>query len=149
MKIKLEVNDENYESIKKELVSLGIEIDDNSELVLTRKEKFITYLPVKTDDGEKVKISVSDVVFIESCGKDVIVHSKDQSYQSQDRLYQILESLNPKEFTRVSNSVIIAKKYVRKIKPTLSMKYILTMVDGTLIDVTRSYYQDFKKFFGI
>jgi two-component system response regulator LytT len=29
------------------------------------------------------------------------------------------------------------------------MKYILTMSDGTLVDVTRSYYSDFRRFFKI
>ena len=29
------------------------------------------------------------------------------------------------------------------------MKYVLTLSDGTLVDVTRSYYADFRRFFNI
>ena len=45
--------------------------------------------------------------------------------------------------------MIIAGKHVKKIRPSLSMKYILTMTDGTLVDVTRSYYSEFRRFFNI
>ncbi|MBQ5989440.1 MAG: hypothetical protein IJL67_08100 [Oscillospiraceae bacterium] len=38
-------------------------------------------------------------------------------------------------------------EYVKKIRPALSMKYVLTMTNGTLVDVTRSYYSEFRKFF--
>lgn len=149
MRIKLDVNEENYESVKRELESLGIKIDNNSEFVLSENNTSITYLTVKSEVGDRVKISVGDIVFIESCGKDVFVHTTSESYKTQERIYQIEEVLDPKLFVRVSNSVIIARKHVKKIRPGLSMKFILTMTGGTLIDVTRSYYSDFKKFFGI
>ena len=71
------------------------------------------------------------------------------TYRSRDRMYELESLLDPKDFLRVSKSVIIARKHVKKIRPSLSMKYILTMSDGTLVDVTRSYYSDFRRFFGI
>ena len=64
-------------------------------------------------------------------------------------MYQLESLLDPREFLRVSKSVIISRKHVRKIRPSLSMKFILTMSDGTLVDVTRTYYSDFRRFFGI
>ena len=64
-------------------------------------------------------------------------------------MYELESLLDPNKFLRVSKSVIIARKHVKKIRPSLSMKYILTMSDGTLVDVTRSYYSDFRRFFGI
>ena len=59
------------------------------------------------------------------------------------------ELLDPQAFLRVSKSVIVAKRHIKKIRPSLSMKFILTLTDGTLVDVTRSYYSDFKRFFNI
>ena len=77
------------------------------------------------------------------------MHTVRETYLARDRMYQLELLLDPKEFLRVSKSVIISGRHVKKIRPTLSMKYILTMTDGTLIDVTRSYYNDFRRFFNI
>ena len=45
--------------------------------------------------------------------------------------------------------MIIARRHVKKIRPALSMKFILTLSDGTVVDVTRSYYSAFREFFNI
>ena len=47
---------------------------------------------------------------------------------------------------RISDNL---RKHVKKIRPTFSMKYILTMTNGELVDVTRSYYTNFRNFFNI
>ena len=57
--------------------------------------------------------------------------------------------LDPKQFIRVSNSVIINRNMIREIRPTFSQKFILTMKDGSRADVTRSYYNSFKRAIGI
>ena len=43
----------------------------------------------------------------------------------------------------------IAKSSVKKIRPALTMKFVLTLSDGSLVDVTRSYYTNFRRFFNI
>ena len=83
------------------------------------------------------------------CLFDISGTDTEGTFLAGERMYQLEERLNPKEFLRVSKSVIIARGHVKKIRPTLSMKYILTMTNGTLVDVTRSYYSDFRRFFGI
>ncbi|MBO4419873.1 MAG: LytTR family transcriptional regulator [Oscillospiraceae bacterium] len=73
----------------------------------------------------------------------------DGVYQTADRLYQLCLLLDPKQFLRISNSVIIQRRHVKKIIPTMSMKFVLALADGSKVDVTRSYYNNFKSFFGI
>ena len=148
MKVKILIDDEKYESIYKELYELGIEISDDAEYVLMSREQK-KYLPVKNQDGERIMIDCADIIFIESYGHKIDVHTTDGVFSSQDRIYMLEEYLDSLHFTRISNSVIISKKYVKNIKPALSMKFIITMSDGTVIDVTRSYYASFKKFFGL
>ena len=66
-----------------------------------------------------------------------------------DPLYRLLEVLNPKQFTRISKSVIIAKRMVKEIRPSFSMKFVLIMRDGKRLEVTRSYYNRFRDAFNI
>ena len=149
MKIRISVSDEKHDAVKAYLEARGIEISDDSEYLLTEFSGFPAFLSVRNERKERLNLAVSEVMFIEAFGKDVEVHTVRETYLARDRMYQMELLLDPKEFLRVSKSVIIAGRHVKKIRPTLSMKYILTMTDGTLIDVTRSYYNDFRRFFNI
>lgn len=150
MKVKLVVSNESYEEIKEFLLERGIEIDDNADLVLSENNRFPDNIVVKDIvKNERVVLSVEEIAYIETYGHTVEVHTKDNTYQAMDRLYKIVNQLNPEKFLRISNSVVISKDKVKKISTTLSMKFILTMVNGKKVDVTRSYYYIFKDSFGI
>lgn len=88
-------------------------------------------------------------MLIETFRHMVEVNTQSKTYQALDRLYKVLNLLDPEKFLRISNSVVIAKDKVKSITPTFSMKYILTMTNGKKVDVTRSYYYIFKESFGI
>ncbi len=150
MKIRLNVSDERYAELEKKLLDAGFEIDDEAELMIIEKEQYSSFIAVKNKNGEKLRLKAEEIVFIESFGHDVVIHSADgETYFAYDRLYQLCTILDKDKFLRVSNCAIISRYHVKKIKPTLSMKFILTMSNGSLVDVTRSYYNSFKEFFGI
>lgn len=149
MKVKLLINENRIDEIVAKLTTLGIEIDDDADLVLMERDKFISHLPVKNEKGERYNVPVEDIVYLESYSHNVEIHTTDTCYKSSERLYQLYNMLDPQKFLRISNSVIISRHHVKKIKPALSMKFVLTLSDGTLVDVTRSYYNIFKEFFNI
>lgn len=149
MKIHLALSSERYNQVKELLTSCGIEIDDTADLILTERSRFIDTLTVKDRNSSRILLPVSEIVLIESLGRDVLVHTENGTFQSCDRLYKLALMLDPSLYLRISNSVIIAKKCVKKITPALTMKFTLTMSNGMLADVTRSYYYCFKEAFGI
>ena len=150
MKIQLAVSDESYEEVKEFLLSKGIELDDEAEFVLTQRGKYAGHLTVRNaKTAEKVHISADEIILIESYGHTVEVVTSEETYVTSDRLYQLMSTLNPDKFIRVSNSVIIAKRKIKQIRPSLSMKFVLTMENDRKIDVTRSYYTNFKEAFNI
>lgn len=150
MKIKLAVSKQRYDEVETTLTQCGLEIDDNAEFTLSENNRYLDRLLVRdTLSEERVFLSVDDIVLIEAFGHTIEVHTLNKSYQVSDRLYKILDMLDPDKFLRISNSVIIARYRVKAIAPTLSMKFILTMQNGKKVDVTRSYYYIFKEYFGI
>ena len=150
MKVKLIVSTERYDEIKRALTERGIEIDDNADLVLSENNRFPDNLIVKdVAKNERVVLPVEDIAYIETYGHTVEVHTKGETFQATDRLYKIVNQLDPEKFLRISNSVVISKSKVKQISTTLSMKFVLTMVNGKKVDVTRSYYYIFKDRFGI
>ena len=150
MKVRLAVSQERYGEIKASLERRGIAVDDTADLILSECSRFTDNLLVKDGaDGSHVILPAEEVVLIESYGHSVEVQTHSNTYQAFGRLYQIASLLDPADFLRISNSVIIAKKKVQKITPKLSMKFVLTMSNGRTVDVTRSYYYIFKEAFGI
>ena len=149
MKIRLQLTKAHYDPVRRELEGAGIGIDDEAPYVLTEADSPGVFLAVRTADGERMKLPANEIIFVESYGHNVDVHAKSGVYGGTDPLYKIAAELDPARFLRISNSVIVARKHVKKIRPTLSMKFVLTLSDGTLVDVTRSYYGAFREFFNI
>lgn len=150
MKIRLAISDEKLEEVRLFLEERGIEIDDSAEFVLTQKESYVGHLAVKEkENGEKAFIPVEDILYIESYGHKIDVTTGYGIYQGIDPLYQLMLVLNPKKFTRISKSVIVAKNKIKQIRPSLSMKFTLIMKNGVRLEVTRSFYNNFRKEFNI
>ena len=149
MKIRIAVSQEREQAVTEALLRAGFELDDEAELVVLENDQSARHLAVRDKDGNRLHLAVEEIVFIEALGHSVLVHGMDGVYQTADRLYQLCLMLDPKQFLRISNSVIIQRHRVKKILPTMSMKFTLLMEDGSRVDVTRTYYNSFKSFFGI
>ena len=146
--MKLKVMLSSDDPIMEELRKLNIEIDDRSEYVLTRREMDLNYLPAK--NGEQTfYISIDDIIFIESLGHDVMLHTQDGVYVTKERLKTLERMLDPDDFLRVSNSSIVSIKNIRRIEASILQKFILHMSNGDKVDVTRSYYYIFKDRFNM
>ncbi|MBR1781399.1 MAG: LytTR family transcriptional regulator [Oscillospiraceae bacterium] len=150
MKIRLDVSDALAEELRDRLEEAGFEIDDDAELILSRKSFSAAFLRGRDEDGQSVHVAVEEIVYVESMGHDVWVHTDaGERWRCGDRLWQIEKSLSPAEFLRVSNSAIVRRDKIRRIRSALSQKFLLTLSDGTAVDVTRSYYYAFKEAMGI
>lgn len=150
LKIRLNINDADYGKIEKELHEHGIETNDAADLVLSKVNGFAEKLIVKDKaTNEHVVLSCDEIVSLEAYGHLIDVRTKDNIYYVNERLYRIFEQLDKMKFLRISNSVIVSKNQIKKISPTLSMKFILTLSDNSRVDVTRTYYHSFKETIGI
>ena len=148
MKIKLIASEENYEKLAQELTSMGVELGDSADLVLTEQNVVISHLIGKKGD-EIYRINVSDISHIESFAHDVIAYTDKDSFKISERLKTLTTILDPSSFIRISNTVIISVDHIKSIKPAFTQKFIVTMKNGARVDVTRSYYYIFKEFIGI
>ncbi len=148
MKIKLSVSEERYAELEALLTSHGFLISDDAEFILQERQKGAAFLNARKDDTV-CRIRAEEIIFIESFGKNVVLHTMDDEYSLTERLKELEVLLDGDKFMRISNSVIIARNSVMKIKPTLSTKFILTLRNGAVVDVTRSYYYIFRDAYGI
>ena len=127
MKIRISVSEEKYDLVKEYLARHGVEISEEGDYVITESERYPAFLSVRDDKKDRLRLSVDEVIYVEAFGKEIEIHAQQGTYYALDRMYQLEELLDPQEFLRVSKSVIISKKHVKKIRASLSMKYVLTL----------------------
>ena len=148
MKIRLLVSDEHYDSIASELIKKGIDIDDSAELILSESNITVSHLIARRNE-EIYRLETKEISHIESFAQDIVAYCGGDEYKLSETLKRLEEILDPKEFIRVSNSVIVSVSHIKSIRPALSQKFLLTMKNGAKVDVTRTYYYIFKEFLGI
>ena len=148
MRVKLRLGEERTAEVAAELAALGIEIDDDADLILT-EEVFRADRLVCKDGTDTVIVPIEDIHYIEARGHDVFVNTADVQYKTDRRIYQLEAELPPESFIRISNAIIIARDSIKRIRPGLSAKFYLTLKCGAAVDVTRTYYRKFKEFYGI
>ena len=148
MKIRLVVSQDKYQALAAELTRCGFELDDEAELILSEKNAYVTHLIGRQGD-EIFRLDTGSISHIESFAHDVIAHSEGAEYRLNERLRRLEQILDPKDFIRISNSVIVSLGHIKSIRPALAQKFILTLTDGSRVDVTRTYYYIFKEFLGI
>lgn len=148
MQVRLKLNPDRQEQMRRELIDLGLEISDDADLILT-EEDYREGEILCRKDGDHYRIPIDDVLYVESMGKEIFVFADNQRFSTKIRLYELEKILPSEKFIRISNSVIIRKNAIKKIRPALGQKFYLTLRNGTVVDVTRSYYCRFKDYYGI
>ncbi|WP_167957979.1 LytR/AlgR family response regulator transcription factor [Anaerosporobacter faecicola] len=148
MKIKLRLSNARKDQLAEDLSNRGIEITENSDLILTEDGYYGGELYCK-EGTDTVIVAHPDILYIESLGKDVYVHTINKSFTTTTRIYVLEKNLPNEQFVRISNSVIIRKNAIQRIRPGFSQKFYLTLKNGDTVDVTRTYYYRFKEYYGI
>ena len=148
MKVKLIASPENYDAVADELKKLGIEINEKANFILTERNITLSYLIGKKDE-EIYRLKTSEISHIESFGHEVIAYTNDGAFKVNERLKTLAELLDSETFIRISNSVIISVDFIKSIRPSFAQKFIVTIRNGAVVDVTRTYYYSFKEFLGI
>lgn len=148
MRIKLRLNKKTKEFIQGELVEKNIEIAEDAHLILTEEDYVGDTLECRDDEGIVI-VHTEKICYMESIGHDVYVYADNMKYKTKYRIYQLEKLLPSDRFIRISNSIIIRKDSIRYIKPAMSCKFYLTLTNGAVVDVTRTYYYKFKEFYGI
>ena len=149
-KIRLEINDDDYPEISERLKAAGFEIvEEDEQYVLMEKDIYVSYLSVRDKVGDRIHLPVKDIIYMESYGHNIDITTPKGRYQSSESLKRLNELLNPSEFVRISNSVIINRNHLKEIIPTLTMKFMLRMSNNDIVEVTRSYYGSFRDYMNI
>lgn len=96
-------------------------------------------------EGRTFWLNASDIYYIESVDKHTFIYDKTAVYESQLRLYQLLDILSDTGFVQVSKACLININLLDHIKPLLNSRIEATMINGERIYITRKYLPSVRK----
>lgn len=93
----------------------------------------------------KYEIPVTDVFYIETVENRVFIYTKDNVYETRNRIYELEQHLKEKHFLRISKSTLLNLLKVNAIKPALNGRFTAVLFSGEQVIISRKYVPEIKK----
>ena len=97
-----------------------------------------------TKDSRQYEIAVSDIYYFESVDGKTFLYTKDQVYETSYRIYELENMLRPKNFLRVSKSMLLNLMKIRSIQSALNGRFAAVLLSGEEVIISRSYVKGLK-----
>lgn len=95
-------------------------------------------------EERQFEVPVSEVCYIEAVDNKVFLYTKEQVYETRQKLYELEELLKEKYFLRVSKSLLLNLMKVGSIKPALNGRFLAVLQSGEEIIISRKYVPGLK-----
>ena len=126
-----------HEDHKEKMYGIAREFADGSRRITCRK------------DDKTFMIRLDDILYIETVDEHLFIYCADDVYENRMRLYEAEQICRDTLFFKASKSMLINIKKIDNMKPSLSGRFEVTMINGERLLVSRKYVSDLKKKMGI
>lgn len=114
----------------------------NSTAPSVGESQWLSRLSIK-DDERIVFVPVEEIIWIEAANKYVVIHTSAGSHISRQTIQGLEDQLNPREFVRTHRSTLVRKAAVRGLHPLFHGDYIVKLVSGAEVTLSRSFRGSF------
>jgi two-component system LytT family response regulator len=114
----------------------------NSAVPSAVGSQWLTRLSIK-DDERILFVPVDEIIWIEAANKYVVVYTPTGSHISRQTIQGLEDQLNPREFVRTHRSTLVRKAAVRGLHPLFHGDYIVKLVNGAEVTLSRSFRGSF------
>ena len=126
-------------SLNDKLMNLVSEFKDDDKNEYRREFSF-------KDNGREFTIEISEVIYLESDGNYIKVHTKNDYQLFRTTMNTIENELDPEDFLRIHRSFIVNKHYIKKINYLNNNEYEFILRTGKEISSGRSYRDEIVEF---
>ncbi len=91
---------------------------------------------------------LTQIYYIESVDKRTYVYTKNDCYESRDRLYELEEKLGM-YYVRISKSMIVNLRKIQHVSAEPGGRMVAVLLNGENVIISRSYVKDIKRRLGI
>ena len=90
----------------------------------------------------------TQIYYIESVDKRTYVYTRDDCYESRDRLYELEEKLGS-WVIRISKAMIVNLRKIRNVSAEPGGRMVAVLLNGERVIISRSYVKEIKRRLGI
>ena len=91
---------------------------------------------------------LTQIYYIESVDKRTFVYTRDDCFESRDRLYLLEEKLGT-YYVRISKSMIVNLRKIRNVRAEPGGRMVAILLNDEQVIISRSYVRDVKRRLGI
>ena len=95
-------------------------------------------------DSRQYEVAVSDIYYFESVDGKTFLYTKEQVYETSYRIYELESMLRPKNFLRISKSMLLNLLKIRSIQSALNGRFAAVLLSGEEVIISRSYVKGLK-----
>ncbi len=145
MKIEIDIN-EKYSDVS--VLIKAPEISQDIEKIISMMRMINMQLAVKKED-ETYLLDTDKILYIEAVERNTFVYTKDATYQSDLKLYEIEQQLLEQNFIRISKQSILNLRKIKSLKADINRKIRVTLVNDEQVIVSRMYAEELRKRIGV
>lgn len=100
-------------------------------------------------NDETYLLDIEKILYIESVDRKTFVYTKDMTYESELKLYEIEQELLERDFLRISKQSIVNLRMIKSLKADINRKIRVTLKNDEQIVVSRMYSDELRKKLGL
>ena len=101
------------------------------------------------ENGDKIPVYITKVLYFEAVDRSVYAYTGSDIFRVKKTMYDIEDLVSNDHYVRISKSVIVNLRAVRKISPDSGRRLKLLLSSGEWVIVSRNYVEDFKQSIGM
>lgn len=149
MRVKVDCHKDDKVRISKILIEEGIEVSDINPTHIFKETGSIEVerrnnLYIYDIFGNQISIPTKNILLVESFDKDIEILLIDEVVKVKPRLYQVMSLLPADTFVMINKSQIVSLRKIKKISPQFNSRLKLTLSNGDIVFVSRTYLNMFK-----
>ena len=145
MKIEIDI-DKKYNDVG--VVVTAPELTPDIERIVSLMRMMDMQIAVRRNE-ETILLDTDTILYIEAVDRTTFVYTKDDTFESELKLYEFEQQLPEKDFIRVSKQSILNLRKVRSLRADINRKIRVTLLNGEQIIVSRMYADNLRKRLGI
>jgi two-component system, LytTR family, response regulator len=123
---------------------LGADLEEESIPSVSTANEYISRFMIKTQNHINI-ISAHDVIWIESAGDLVFLHTKSHKHIYRETMLVLESELDPKKFVRIHRSAIVNIEKVKHLHPVSHGDFDVHLENDVKLRLSRTYRIKFQK----
>jgi len=117
-------------------------MDLKGDAIGNRERRWLSRLSIRDEDGF-IFVPVDQILWVEAANKYVVVHTAAGNHVARQTIQNLQDKLDPEQFVRIHRSTLVRKSAVRGLHPLFHGDYIVKLVNGAEITLSRNFRASF------